>query len=314
MAKLAIEHIQINGEKIAKEILKLQKESYKIEAKLLNYYKLPPFSETIDDLINSDEEYLAYKINNKICGILSFEVIGDFIEISKLFVSPQHFKKGIASQLLKKLEELADNAELLMVKTGFKNKPARNFYQKHDFKLKRVSIVDGYLKIAEFEKHLIKIRKAEKADVVEIKTLLGLVWDHTYRNKIPQNIIDEVKSLWHSLEKLSKEVLSDKIIFNVAEENNQIVGILTASEKKETFYLNRLYVLPTKQRKGIGKKLLNNLIRSYNVKELELDVIENNEKAINFYLNEGFRQISKNSEKVIDFDLNTLVMTKEFKY
>jgi ribosomal protein S18 acetylase RimI-like enzyme len=201
-----------------------------------------------------------------------------------------------------------------MVKTGFKNKPARNFYQKHDFKLKRVSIVDGYLKIAEFEKHLIKIRKAEKADVVEIKTLLGLVWDHTYRNKIPQNIIDEVKSLWHSLEKLSKEVLSDKIIFNVAEENNQIVGILTASEKKETFYLNRLYVLPTKQRKGIGKKLLNNLIRSYNVKELELDVIENNEKAINFYLNEGFRQISKNSEKVIDFDLNTLVMTKEFKY
>jgi ribosomal protein S18 acetylase RimI-like enzyme len=306
-----IEKISLNGAKTAREILRLQKESYLIEAKNLDYYDLPPFNETVEDLFEADEEYLVYKINNKICGVLTYSLDGDFIEICKLFVSPKHLYRGIATSLLKKLEEQADNVKLLKVKTGLKNIPAKNFYNKHRFKMVRISIVDGFLKIAEFEKQLVRIRKAKAADAPQIKNLLALAWDDTFRDKLPKPLIEEVKALWHNLKHLREQIKDKNTVFNIAEAGNTLVGILTAWKKGDKYYLNRLYVLPGEHGKGIGKKLLHNLIRDYRASEIELEVVEENQKAIGFYIKEGFIKIGHNIERLAGFDLKTLVMNKK---
>ena len=305
-----IEKINIKEAKIANEIIMLQKEAYKIEADLLNYYDLPPLKEKEVDLINSKEEFLVYKLDNKICGVISFEVTNEFIDICKLFISPNYINKGIGSKLLKRVEGQFENVKLFKVQTGLKNKPALNFYQKHNFKLVKVTRIED-LEIAEFQKFLITIRKAKEDDILEIKELLSIVWDNTYKDLIPEKIIDEIKSSWHKVENLRTQIINGNTVFNIAEENNKIVGILTAMRKDNKYYLSRLYVLPNFQRKGIGKKLLNNLIITNKVKEIELEVEEGNEKGIKFYNNEGFIKIGNNTEKIMNFELKSLIMNKK---
>ena len=142
--------------KTAKELLRVQKEAYKIEAELLNYYDLPPLRQKVEDLLNTTEEFFIYKLNNQIYGVISFERKKDYIDICKLFVSPQYINKGIGSKLLKKLEvKNYENIKYLIVQTGLENKPAINFYKKHNFKLVQVKMIDK-LSIACFKKSLMK--------------------------------------------------------------------------------------------------------------------------------------------------------------
>ncbi|MFN8672206.1 MAG: GNAT family N-acetyltransferase [Candidatus Sericytochromatia bacterium] len=149
--KETIEKIDIKIFKTAQEIIKLQKESYQIESELIDYYELPPLKEKEADLINSKEEFVVYKLNNKICAVISYEVTNEFIDIFKLFVSPNYINKGIGSKLLKELEAQFQNIKYFKVQTGLKNTPAINFYQKHNYKLVNVIKIDS-LEIAQFQK------------------------------------------------------------------------------------------------------------------------------------------------------------------
>jgi ribosomal protein S18 acetylase RimI-like enzyme len=157
----------------------------------------------------------------------------------------------------------------------------------------------------------IEIRKAKDAEALEIKELLSIVWDNTYKEIIPEKIIDEIKSTWHSIQNIRNQIIDENIIFNLAAENNKIVGILTAFAKDNKYYLSRLYILPSFQRKGIGKKLLNNLMSTHNINEIELEVEEGNEKGIKFYLNEGFIKTGFSKVEIMDFELKNLIMNKK---
>ncbi|MFN8670450.1 MAG: GNAT family N-acetyltransferase [Candidatus Sericytochromatia bacterium] len=154
------------------------------------------------------------------------------------------------------------------------------------------------------------IRKVEEKDILEIKKLLGIVWDNTYKQIFPQKIIDEAKLNWHSIEKLKKQAENKKFIFLLAEENEQIIGILTSEIKGDIYHLSRLYILPNFQGKKIGKNLLENLIENNTIKEIFLSVEENNEKAISFYKKEGFEIVDKKVDLLLDFELKTLIMKK----
>lgn len=147
-----IEKITISDKTIASEVLKLQILAYNVEAKLINYYDLPPLNETITDLMASKELFLAYKIDNKIYGILSFEVLKDTIDICKLFVNPKYLNIGIGSKLLKTLETEYSDIKRFIVQTGLKNTFAINFYKKHEFSLLEVVKINKDLEIVKFEK------------------------------------------------------------------------------------------------------------------------------------------------------------------
>ena len=157
----------------------------------------------------------------------------------------------------------------------------------------------------------IKIIKAKEDKVLVIKELLSNVWNDTYKDIIPQNVIDEITSSWHSIENLKNQIIDKNTIFEIAEENKKIVGLLMAKNSGNKFYLSRLYVLPSYQRKGIGKKLLNNLIISNNVNEIELEVEEKNKKGIEFYKKEGFEVIGNNTVLINNFELRSLIMNKK---
>jgi ribosomal protein S18 acetylase RimI-like enzyme len=138
---------------MAENILALQKASYQIEADLIGFPKLPPMLENLEDIINSQETYDGYFAEGVLAGILSYIIEGDVLDIYKVAVHPDFFKRGIARQLLQEIQQTEGIASIT-VSTGLKNIPAVNLYTSMGFcKVQEKEVVKD-LTIVCFEKRL----------------------------------------------------------------------------------------------------------------------------------------------------------------
>lgn len=137
---------------LAHQILTVQIASYRVEANLLNYPNLPPLHETVDDILETSEEFLVYHDGDQIVGAVSYEISKETLEIGRLVVHPNHFRRGIARRLLEAVEEIDPNIRRLIVSTGAANIPAITLYQKMGYQLyDRLQLPDG-LKLVRLEK------------------------------------------------------------------------------------------------------------------------------------------------------------------
>jgi ribosomal protein S18 acetylase RimI-like enzyme len=145
-----IDHKELSA---AEEIVRLQKASYIIEAELINFMQIPPILEDPEDIINSTEIYYGYYLENNLAGIISYTIENDVLDICKVAVHPNYFKKGIATQLIKFIQQ-RPNIRSIIVSTGLKNTPAVNLYISQGFiKTAEHEVVEG-LFIACFEKQV----------------------------------------------------------------------------------------------------------------------------------------------------------------
>lgn len=139
---------------LAEETLILQKASYKIEAELLNYPSLPPLHENVEALMSSGESFIGHFENAVLNGAVSYKVSLGTIDIHRLIVHPEHFRKGIARKLLNFLRLFCGEAERIIVSTGAGNQPAVQLYLNYGFnKTGQTTLADG-LQIIRFEKKL----------------------------------------------------------------------------------------------------------------------------------------------------------------
>lgn len=135
-----IKKINIDNTKDAEDVLNVQLPSYKIEAEM-------------HTLQQCGETFFGYYEVDKLCGAISIKVTDGEVDIHRLIVLPNHFRKGIAQQLLNFVESEYD-VQTIIVSTGTKNIPAVRFYKKNGFiKIKDVA-VNKQLSISFFEKKL----------------------------------------------------------------------------------------------------------------------------------------------------------------
>lgn len=127
-----IKRLDNRDKKAAEEIYELQQASYKIEADLIGFEKLPPLLESVDDIRHSEEIFFGYYFNERMAGIISYKLINGTLDIYKLAVHPDYFKRGIAKQLLDHVEN-TQGIKSIIVCTGFKNTPAVSLYSKLGF-------------------------------------------------------------------------------------------------------------------------------------------------------------------------------------
>ena len=147
-----IKKIDITNFEISKEVLNLQIASYKIEAEIIDFYDIPPLKDTVQSLQQSKEDFYGYYLNEALCGVISIKIKDGVIDIHRLIVHPEHFKKGIAQALLDFIETEIENYETITVSTGTKNIPAVNFYLKNGFlKINETEIMKN-LSLTTFEK------------------------------------------------------------------------------------------------------------------------------------------------------------------
>ncbi|MGW9125931.1 GNAT family N-acetyltransferase [Paenibacillus chitinolyticus] len=126
--------IDFNDTELVRSLYELQRESYLIEAKLINFYEIPPLKETFEEFQTCGEQFRGYFLDNQLAGAVSCTVEEETVTICRMVVHPDHFKKGIAQQLLNTLESDMGHVSLFKVATGKDNVPAKNLYAKNGYK------------------------------------------------------------------------------------------------------------------------------------------------------------------------------------
>lgn len=147
-----IKKIDITNPEKAFDVLMVQRPSYKAEAAIIRYDKIPPLQDTLETLMACEETFYGFYLRGVLCGAISCKRDNRTVDLHRLMVHPDYFQKGIAQQLLNYLEQQVKKADRLVVSTASKNKPAVNFYIKNSFKeIDKVITADG-LSIVRFAK------------------------------------------------------------------------------------------------------------------------------------------------------------------
>ncbi|WP_232310369.1 GNAT family N-acetyltransferase [Mesobacillus selenatarsenatis] len=135
------------------EVLDLQRKSYRIEADLIVTDEIPPLKETFEHLQDCGETFIGCYIEGRLAGAISFKKEGEVIDIYRMMVHPEFFRRGIAQKLIAQLEQIGYSE--MIVSTGAANTPAVKLYEKLDFERQEDSVVGNGLVLANFKKRQI---------------------------------------------------------------------------------------------------------------------------------------------------------------
>ena len=98
------------------------------------------------------------------------------------------------------------------------------------------------------------------------------------------------KSYWQDHFDEVMEILPNASV-SVFEENGSIEGFIGLMNN----YIAGIFISKDKQSRGIGRQLLQHVKENHN--ELSLKVYEKNQRAVNFYLREGFLVTEKQEDR-----------------
>ena len=160
------------------------------------------------------------------------------------------------------------------------------------------------------------VRRATEADIDTIHEMAHTIWPSTFGNILSAEQISYMLNLIYSKPSLQSQVEQGHI-FLIAEEDGNAVAYADYSLLKNTIYkLNKIYILPSHQGKGIGRLLIEHIIQSIkkeNATSLLLNVNRYN-KAKGMYERLGFKVIG---EEDIDigkgYFMNDYIMEKSLR-
>ncbi len=153
----------------------------------------------------------------------------------------------------------------------------------------------------------LSIRFADLEDINTIGFLAQQIWPKAYQEILTPDRLSYMLNLFYSPVSLRRQMVEDKHSFLVAEEDKEPMGFASWSEiagpgvdgsgllGTGVFKLHKLYVLPGRQGKGLGKAILEFIledIRPQGAKALRLNVNRHN-KARQFYEKMGFSVIGE---------------------
>jgi len=151
---------------------------------------------------------------------------------------------------------------------------------------------------------IISIRRPQCGDYMEVKKMIQSLHNlhQTYRPDIYAD-----KEIPFSIDDFTQMISKDSSIVLLAELDNKVVGICTATIKEpptnpiliphNTAYIEDIYVEPKHSGMGIGKMLfksVEDIVTSKNIDRIDLMVWSFNEEAIAFY-----ESIGMSSQRII---------------
>jgi ribosomal protein S18 acetylase RimI-like enzyme len=137
------------------------------------------------------------------------------------------------------------------------------------------------------------IRAAAPSDIEAFQRVARETWRATYERMIPQDVQRQVLEGWYSAERLRESVLSRESVFLVVIRDQDVVAFSQFVLSHATAELTRLYVLPERQREGLGTALLEAgaaRVRQRGCTRLEVSVERDNATGRAFYRRHGFRE------------------------
>jgi len=119
------------------QILSIQKLAYQDEAKIYDDFQIPPLLETLQELKSEFNSHAILKATQKgkIVGSVRVQQNSDVCHISRLAVHPEFQNRGIATQLLQRVEELFPSCCRFELFTGEKSLKNIRLYQKLGYEI-----------------------------------------------------------------------------------------------------------------------------------------------------------------------------------
>lgn len=130
-----IHSLSLNDEEVVQQIWEMQHAAYRLEAELIGFTEIPPLMDTCESIRTCGETfYGCMDEDGELMGAVAVISEGEgSLTISRVMVSPDHFRKGVASRLIQHVLAAYPEMSLFIVSTGEKNKPAYSLYLKHGF-------------------------------------------------------------------------------------------------------------------------------------------------------------------------------------
>lgn len=150
--EIVIRKINLRDRSVTRQLLSLQQASYAVEVRLIGLTDIPPLKDTVKTLRQSGETFYGYFMTEELVGALSYKRTGDVLDICRLMVHPAHFRQGIASELLQRIETAEHSIRKVTVTTSTKNEPAKSLYKRHGFVEIKQEIVASGVPMTFFEK------------------------------------------------------------------------------------------------------------------------------------------------------------------
>lgn len=153
------------------------------------------------------------------------------------------------------------------------------------------------------------VREMKVEDVVSVQRVASESWHATYEEIIPREIQDDFLRVAYSDEMLKKRLDGSHVF--VAEDAGEVVGFVDFSPVDEAgrMELRAIYLYPAKQGEGIGTALLRKGIEELEgVKEVVVEVEEENSIGRQFYEAKGFKMVAEYDEDFAGHILKTVQM------
>ncbi|MDA4123409.1 MAG: GNAT family N-acetyltransferase [Thaumarchaeota archaeon] len=153
-----------------------------------------------------------------------------------------------------------------------------------------------------------EIVRLDENDAEQVHELLKITWRDTYTGILPDSVIVNAETVWHSAETLRRQMRNRDILFAGYKEVGKLLGMArVAMVDGDSARVFQLYVLPGSQRRGIGTKLMNHSRETFPAaKRFVLDVSKGNEKGIAFCRRYGFRFGRESTIKLGDQETQNL--------
>jgi len=127
----------------AEAILALQKLAYQSEAKLYDDWSLAPLTQSRESLLGDIGNSVVLKatLGDRLVGSVRARQKGDTCAIARLFVHPDFQRRGIGSELLRRIEARFKGASRFELFTGSRSEGNIRLYQRHGYSITRTEAV-----------------------------------------------------------------------------------------------------------------------------------------------------------------------------
>jgi ribosomal protein S18 acetylase RimI-like enzyme len=116
---------------VAEQIVEVQRAGYRVEAELTGYDGMPGLTQDTEDVMALGITILGAvddQQDGRLVGILGYRRHGDLVDVDRLAVAPDQFRRGIGGALLGELEHREVDARRIEVMTSSGNTPATSLY------------------------------------------------------------------------------------------------------------------------------------------------------------------------------------------
>lgn len=127
--------LNLQDELTLDDLWSLQHKAYRLEAEIIGFRDIPPLLETREMLSRVKEEfYGCLDDTEELLGAVAvMEEAPGKLTVTRMMVSPEHFRQGVAGRLLEYIFDHYAQMEQFIVSTGKLNLPAVKLYTKHGF-------------------------------------------------------------------------------------------------------------------------------------------------------------------------------------